>query len=223
MIDKQFRSARIWSNGELRRLGSLFSGEIINVSGGEDVDKEGGFYRDYFPNKSSWYLSNYSAGSFRGFQGRENEILLDLTQELPSDLENRFDVALNHTTLEHIFDVFTAFRNLCMLSRDVVIVVVPFCQVQHESESFKDYWRFTPSALRELFRINGMSVVYESESPQRDAAIYLTMVAARNEEKWKHAMPTWQAVSEAGQWIGEQKNSFLRQTIGRLRKRIPFV
>ena len=41
----------------------------------------------------------------------------------------------NHTTLEHIFEVNTAFDNMCAMSNDVVILVLPFAQVQHETGS----------------------------------------------------------------------------------------
>jgi len=91
----------------------------------------------------------------------------------------------NHTTLEHIFDIRKAFENLCNMTKDVSIVVVPFSQVQHETESYKDYWRFTPSCMREMFRENGLEVIYEAESKDKKAAIYLLFVASRNPQKWK--------------------------------------
>ena len=64
---------------------------------------------------------------------------MDLAVPLPVELENQFDVVFNHTTLEHIFDIFTAFQNLCRLTKDILIIVVPFLQEQHEN--FGDYWR----------------------------------------------------------------------------------
>jgi hypothetical protein len=214
-IDRQFRLARLWSNQELRKLGPLFAGEIVNVSGGENVDKEGGTYDQYFPRRTTWYLTNYLPGSFRGFAGRTNEFLVDLTEPLPAELENRFDVALNHTTLEHIFDVQTAFANVCRMSRDVVIIVVPFCQVQHESDGFGDYWRFTPTCLRELFRKNGFSIIYESESPDENAAIYLLMAGARDKTKWQGIMPEWSPITISGQWIGRRRKSLWKRLAAR--------
>ena len=41
LIDRKFRVPRIWSNKELKKFASLFSGEIINVSGWMDNDKQG--------------------------------------------------------------------------------------------------------------------------------------------------------------------------------------
>lgn len=200
LTDRMYLVARKWSNQELRKVGLAFTGEVANVSGWEDRDKEGGYYKNYFPGAASYTRTNY--GGYRGFQGQTNEILLDLTEDLPSELYARFDVVFNHTTLEHIFDVGKAFQNLCSMARDAVIIVVPFSQVQHESESFGDYWRFTPTCIRELFRMNGMQVVYESESPHKNAAIYLFFVASKYPERYQGRLKTYQPVRRAGSWIG---------------------
>lgn len=198
--DRRFRLARSWSNTELRRIANLFGGDVANVSGWEDRDKEGQLYRSYFSSATSYTVTNFHGQ--RGFAGREGEELLDLGAELPAALERRFDVVFNHTTLEHIFEVRRAFANLCRLSRDVVIVVVPFAQQQHETESFGDYWRFTPTCLRELFAENGLGVVYESESPHADAACYLLFVGARHPERWRDRLPRAAPIHTAGSWIG---------------------
>jgi hypothetical protein len=200
MVDRRFRIARIWSNRQIRKLAPLFSGDIVNVSAWDDRDKEGGYYRDYFSNASGYYRTNYSGA--RGYQQRENEYFVDLAKGLPEELKRRFNVVFNHTTLEHIFEVRTAFRNLCEMTKDIVIVVVPFSQAQHEKESYKDYWRFTPSCIRELFRENGLEVVYEAESEHKKAAIYLLFVASREAQKWKERMPRYEPIREAGRSIG---------------------
>ena len=108
-IDRRFRLARIWSNNELRRVAPLFEGLIVNVSAGTDEDKEGGCYLDYFSKAQGYEMTNNSPGAFRGFEGRENEHLVDLESELPSQLRRRYDVVFNHTTLEHIFNLKRAF------------------------------------------------------------------------------------------------------------------
>jgi len=199
-VDRQFRIARLWSNREIKLIAPLFTGEVVNVSAWDDRDKEGGHYKNYFSKASRYYYTNYSG--VRGYQGRENEYFLDLTSELPKQLYRRFDVVFNHTTLEHIYDVRKAFKNLCEMSKDIVIIVVPFSQMQHETESFKDYWRFTPSCLRTMFEENGLDVVYEAESKSGNAAIYLLFVASRKPAKWKAQMPKSEPIAEAGKSIG---------------------
>jgi hypothetical protein len=202
-VERQFATARRWSNDELRKLAPLFTGTIVNVSAGDDDDKEGRKYAEYFSNAENYELTNYGAGTFRGYQKRQNEHLLDLTDEVPQHLAAKYDVALNHTTLEHIFDVRKAFRNLCKLSRDIVIVIVPFAQVQHEASSYLDYWRFTPTCLRELFRENGMSVVYESESKTLYSSVYIMMIGARHPESWVNIISPFEPLSQSGAWIGQ--------------------
>jgi hypothetical protein len=199
-MDRRFRIARVWSNRELRKLAPLFRGDIVNVSAWDDRDKEGGYYKDYFTQKNQYYLTNYSGD--RGLQGKENEYFLDLTQELPSELEKRFDVVFNHTTLEHVFEVRKAFKNLCLASRDIVIVVVPFCQKQHGKDMYNDFWRFTPTCLRYLFKENGLEVIYEAQNQDENAAIYLLFVGSQYPEKWRQIMPPYKEIKECGDWIG---------------------
>lgn len=200
LTDKKFLSARYWSNREIAKLAPHFQGSIVNVSGWDDRDKEGRRYKDYFSGASEYARTNFPG--HRGYRGAPDEVELDLTADLPPDLLGRYDVVFNHTTLEHIFEVRKAFANLCAMSRDVVIVVVPFSQVQHESDSYGDYWRFTPTCLRELFSENGLSTIYEAESPMRDAAIYLLFIGARFPDRHVGQLPRFKPLREAGRWIG---------------------
>ena len=201
--DRRFRLARKWSNEELRKIAPLVSGDIANISAGEDIDKEGATYDSYFTGKRSYSITNFGPGTYRGFQGQDNEYLLDLTSEIPPPMERRFDVVFNHTTLEHVFDAGIAFGSLCQLSKDVVILVVPFSQVEHSTESYGDFWRFTPACIRRLFDINGFTVVYESANDDFNAAIYLFFVAARYPNKWRDRMPAYDPIRLAGRRIGE--------------------
>lgn len=166
---------------------------------GTIATKKAGFIRPTSSMLRTTTILNYKG--FRGYQHRENEYFLDLTDNLPHELYRRFDVVFNHTTLEHIYDVKKAFKNLCDMTKDVVIVIVPFSQVQHETESYKDYWRFPPSCIRKMFEENGLNVIYEAESKARKAAIYLLFVVSRD-PKWKERMPKFKPITEAGRSIG---------------------
>lgn len=180
---QQFRSARLWSNRELKKIAPLFRGDVVNVSGWEDDDKEGGKYSNYFTGKNSYRVTNYKG--MRGFGGTGEEIFLDLEEKIPDRLRSKFDVVFNHTTLEHIFDVTTAFSNLCSLTRDVLIIVVPFVQVMHaaKDKSYLDYWRFTPHSLRRLFEANNLKLIYLSAN-DRSESIYLFAVGSRHPRRW---------------------------------------
>ena len=180
--DKKFRVPRIWSNRELEKFAHLFSGKGVNVSGWKDVDKEGKKYRDYFSNISEYWITNYKSEA-RGFQGnQENEIFLDLEEDLDESMHGKFDVVFNHTVLEHIFDVNKAFENICKLSNDIVIVVVPFLQEQHAE--YGDYWRFTPLAVEKLFQKNSMDMIYINYNDASDDSIYIFAIGTKNKDKW---------------------------------------
>lgn len=189
--ERKWRAPRLWSNTELRRFAPLFQGDVVNVSAWKDQDKQGGHYRDYFTNAASYATTNWTGE--RGAEDVPDSILVNLEAQLPEDLAGAFDVVYNHTTLEHVFDVSLAVKNLCDMSRDIVIVVVPFLQETHVTDDFSDYWRFTPFAMRRLFEQNGATVIHESLSePQVNTSIYLFAIASKQPEKWSDKIPSKQ-------------------------------
>lgn len=202
MVNRSFRLPRIWSNRVLRRIAPCFQGEVVNVSGWMDGDKEGGVYRDYFASASAYYVTNHEGARGLDDAGDVTDFALDLTRPLPEALLERFDVVFCHTVLEHVFDVIGAFRNLCAMSRDVVLVVVPFAQETHTTESYGDYWRFTPMGLRSLFRANGLETVYEAATPYPNAGIYLLFAGSKRPEAWHGRLPPFEPVEHVGGWIG---------------------
>lgn len=191
---REFRLPRIWSNRVLAELAPLFTGDVINVSGWKDCDKENRTYRTYFSKARSYSISNY--GGETG-ESPDTTYHLDLEKPIPDELKGRFDVVFNHTTLEHIFDIFTAVFNLCALSKDIVIVVVPFIQKTHTTNSYSDYWRISANGLRELFRKNGFSIVYLESSPYSFASVYHVCVATKNPGSWKATF------SSKAAWVNE--------------------
>ena len=187
-VDRRYRLPRIWSNEELRRIAPLVDGDVVNVSAWRDEDKQGGKYRNYFIGAKSYTRTNWVGE--RGAQTEPDELLINLEEPLPDEYEGRFDVVFNHTTLEHVFHVFTAFESLVRLSRDLVIVVVPCCQAVHYLPDFGDYWRFTPLTLRRLCERHGLTPIYESVTPEAaNASIYCLLVASKHPERWRDRLP----------------------------------
>ncbi|MFB0564543.1 MAG: hypothetical protein ACETWK_02555 [Candidatus Aminicenantaceae bacterium] len=181
--ERKHRIPRIWSNKELAKFSHLFRGKVINVSGWEDKDKQGKEYKHYFKNAKEYFVSNIEGQ--RGLSKIENEIYLNLEENLPKDLQRQFDVVFNHTTLEHIYQMEKAFNNLCLLSRDIVILVVPFFQEQHRTRSYGDYWRFTPQGVVKSLKERGFEILYLSVTSFKNNSIYIFAIAARNFKKWK--------------------------------------
>ena len=155
-IDNKVRKPRIWSNLELKKFSNNFNGKIINVSGWNDSDKDGSFYKNYFSNCEDYYISNWSF-SERGQEKKldKNEYLIDLEDDLDDKLINKFEV-VNHTTLEHIFDI--SKLKIYVNSLMIPIIVSPFMQEQHITSDFKDYWRLTPQAVKKLFEKNNLNL-----------------------------------------------------------------
>lgn len=185
-IDRIFRLPRIWSNSELKKFAHLFHGAVANVSGWKDIDKEGNIYRNYFINATSYSITNYKSDA-RGFQGVQGEIYLDLTKDIDPHLINKFDVVFNHTVLEHIYEVHKAMKNLCQMTKDIAIVVVPFLQEMHAD--YGDFWRFTPLTMKNLFKENGMKLIYCSFNSHENASVYLFCIASKNPENWEEKIP----------------------------------
>ena len=180
--DSKFRKPRIWSNRQLIKFKNFFYGDVLNVSGWKDEDKEGFLYKErYFKNANNYFISNYKS-EFRGYQGDlENEFFLNLQDILDSKYKMKFDVVFNHTSLEHIFDINQAFKNICELSKDLVIVVVPFLQEEHGD--YGDYWRFTPQAIKKLFEFNKFNLLYLNYNDHHSESIYIFAIASRKEKK----------------------------------------
>jgi len=181
--DKKFRIPRIWSNKELKKFSENFSGKVVNVSGWKDNDKEGNYYKDYYSNLSEYWITNYKSDA-RGFQGdQNNEIFIDLEKELNEDIVEKFDVVFNHTVLEHIFEIDKAFTNLCKMSKDIVIITVPFLQEQHAE--YGDYWRFTPLAIKKLFEKNNMDLIYINYNDFKNSSIYIFAIGSKKTANWE--------------------------------------
>lgn len=203
-----FRRPRLWSNDELRKFAHLFRGSVVNVSAWKDLDKSvdnhfqyffGNYdsgipYKNYFTNASRYSITNYPQDANRGSSGLDDlhyqnydEILeIDLEKDLPRELIGKFDVVFNHTVLEHVFDIGKAFENLCLMSKDIVIVVVPFVQMVHDyGGSYRDYWRLTPFALEKLFDKNGLTVLYRGSTKLYQSSIYYFFIGTKNPERWK--------------------------------------
>lgn len=176
-----FGAARRWSNSELARIGDLFDSPVVNVSAWADSDKEGRNYKDYFPPGTDYFISNF--GTSQGqLQGRNDEFYLDLEADLPSEQVGRFATVFNHTTLEHIWDFRKAFANMCAMSSDAVIIVVPWLQPLHSD--YGDYWRFSPQAVVRLFEEQSMRVVHLDWNRDPRQSVYVLAVGVRDPERW---------------------------------------
>lgn len=196
------RLARRWSNVELRKFASWFTGDIVNVSAWRDEDKSGAHYADYFTGKTSYTITNYKPEA-RGMQGAANEVFVDLEAPLDRALAGRFDVVFNHTVLEHIYEFQAAFANLCAMTRDVVIIVVPWLQPYHGD--YGDYWRFSPLAVQRMFEANGLSPLYVSFNEDAFASVYVFAIGSKQPERWRERFPRPVSIENAARRVAGQR------------------
>ena len=180
---------RRWSNRALKPLAAAFRGDILNVSGWRDEDKEDGFYRDYFGNASSYKVTNYY-GTDGADDGMEDSIFLDLEKDLPDSLHGVCDLAWTHTVLEHVADVEASFVNLGKLTRDVLLIIVPWIQDEHYSPGlYGDYWRFTPMGMQRLMKLAGCELVHLDANDQPWYPVYLLAIGTKHPDKWRGTFP----------------------------------
>jgi hypothetical protein len=205
-----FRGPRLKTNKILKRFSYLFKGEIINVSGSSDNDKDSTFkdyyfgnydagnrYKDYFINANSYTVSNYPLDKTEYSLDNTNMIFLDLEEDMPEEYIHKYDVVYSHTVFEHIFDICTAFKNLCSMSNDIVIFIVPQSQQIHDySRGYKDYWRFTPFAVDRLFEKNNYKVLYRETTVGFSESMYLFYIASKKPDKWIDKFPKLEKVED---------------------------
>ncbi len=82
-------------------------------------------------------------------------IVADLTQSL-SLARNSFDCIIFTQTLQHIYDLKSALKNLyrSLKPGGVILATLPgISQISHyDQERWGDYWRFTSSSVEKLFK-----------------------------------------------------------------------
>lgn len=187
VLDKKYTNPRLFSNTMMHQYAPFFSGDVINVSGASDSDYYGSFYQDYFKDINHYTISNARTAD-KGLGSVTNnsvtEIEIDLNKQVNEELLQKYDVVLNHTTLEHVYQMHTAFKNLCDMSRDAVIVVVPVLQQIHIRESFGDYNRPTTMGIAKMFKENGFTPMVIRTNNQPFGAVYCFAIGVRDPEKY---------------------------------------
>lgn len=181
-MDRIHRVPRVWSNRQLAEVSHLVTGDVVNVSAWKDDDKQGRKYRDYFSSARSYSITNFDQDK-RGFQGLEGELFLDLEKDLPEALVGKFDCVFNHTTLEHVFDFELALDNLTAMTKDLIILVVPFLQPMHSH--YGDYWRFSPMAIARMLERRGFEIGRLNFNNHPNSSVYVFCVATRIRSRWE--------------------------------------
>jgi hypothetical protein len=154
---------------------------VCHVSGWKDSDKEGSFYRDYFPSLSRYVITNFPDDNSKGMgAAAPNDYPLDLRDACPPELSRQFDLAFSHTVLEHVRCPEHAFGVICEIATSYVLTVVPFAQRLHYLPGdFGDYYRLSPMLLRELHADNDYYTAFEAIGPTHSPTQYIVTLGVR--------------------------------------------
>ncbi len=134
--------ARKETNAWLRAHAPLIEGAVLSVGSGTDEDQEGGHYRDYFKDCSSYTTSD-------AVVEEGSDLVLDV-RSMPGIKDGSFDCVFCSGVLEHVDDYQGSLKEITrILGRGGVLLLgPPFRQGLHNAPN--DYWRFTEYGIRYL-------------------------------------------------------------------------
>jgi len=136
--------ARKESNVWLRYHCLDIKGSVLSIGSGHDDDHEGGRYRDYFKNSTSYTTSEVSA-EFKC------DLVLDI-KSMPEIANATYDCIFCSGVLEHVDDYVKGLDEITRILKrgGVLLLGLPFRQSIHMGKC--DYWRFTEHGVRHLLR-----------------------------------------------------------------------
>ena len=174
------QNGRTYSNVSLKRILPLLNViSVLNISGWDDGDKEGGRYSHYFSQKVNKYEVSHFENDYLRSDTDISKMVINL-EDINYQAVEKFELVFSHTVLEHVFDQQNAFRIMCSLAEKYVVGVVPMINVLHWEETYDDYWRFTPHGIRKLFENNEFNLVHLEIGPSLSISQYIIFVGARH-------------------------------------------
>jgi len=95
---------------------------------------------------------------FDGVNHRGFEVIVDLNEPLAEEHKQQYDIVIDTGTLEHCFNVGTAFKNVCesLKQGGVFMSAAPISKLNH------GYWNFCTLAHQDGFEWNGFEILDRS-------------------------------------------------------------
>ncbi len=122
---------------ELREIRSVYGGALADYQWGEYADR---FFRECLR------VSEVSALDYSSYEGAD--LLYDMNEPIPSELEGRFDVVVEAGSLEHIFNFPVAIANLMKMTK--VGGTIFACTVSNNL-SGHGFYQFSPELIFRVF------------------------------------------------------------------------
>lgn len=130
---------------ELREIRSVCGGALANYQWGEYADR---FFTECLR------VSEVSALDYSSYEGAD--LLYDLNDPIPSELEGQFDVVVEAGSLEHIFNFPVAIANLMKMTK--VGGTILACTVSNNL-SGHGFYQFSPELIFRVFTVeNGFEL-----------------------------------------------------------------
>jgi len=156
-------ASRVEGNALLREWCARVTGFVLSVGSGDDSDRAGRRYRDYFTAATDYATSDVRPGC---------DFLLDV-RDLSGVIE-KYDAVFAHSVFEHVDDVFRAGVECARVLRPggLLLIGVPFRYRIHRAPL--DFWRFTEFGLRYLLARSGFAVeaLVGVDGPAKHPAFY---------------------------------------------------
>lgn len=107
---------------------------------------------------------------------REEEEFCDLNEPLKDKFKNRFSLIIDTGTLEHCFNVGTAFKNMCEMTKvgGLIVTASPFTKMNH------GYYNFCPVLYFDGFLKNGFEIIEIFLQDGRGRVIRLEDITKKN-------------------------------------------
>ncbi|MDF1526205.1 MAG: methyltransferase domain-containing protein [bacterium] len=133
---------RFQSNRWLRIHCRDIAGDVLSIGAGHDSDRQGGVYRDYFPDAASYTTSEVS-------DEFGSDLVLDV-RSMPQIEDATYDCVYCSGVLEHVDDYRSGLAEMTRILKPggIFLLGLPFRQAPHLAPH--DYWRFTEYGIRYL-------------------------------------------------------------------------
>lgn len=144
------KSNRYVSNKILKNFCKKVDGNVLNIGSGNDDDKTGDFYKNYFKKCRSYTTLEYEEG--------QSDLVADI-QNMPSLKSSSYDFIFCIWVLEHVEDINSALKeiNRILTKNGKFLFTVPLNVPYHGYP--KDYWRFSDEDVKEMLEKNNFKMI----------------------------------------------------------------
>lgn len=146
----RFESKRYVSNKLLKQFCKNITGNVLNIGSGDDNDKTGDYYKNYFKKSKTYTTLEYEEG--------QSDLVADI-QSMPQIKDMSYDFIFCIWVLEHVENLDSALKEIYrILSKNgEFLFAVPLDVPYHGYP--RDYWRFSGPDVNEMLEKNNFKII----------------------------------------------------------------